>query len=168
MTEVVEVENRSIAIGPHGHVLCRQCGREVLEISKEVSFDYAYCVDHRPKPQTPTEEIQTMTKRKTEEEKAANKAKRQVSIAQAKALKQERAAQAKADKAAQKATKAAKANDNGIPTHGKMAEFLALVKDAGGMTKDDIHKTAAKHHFKQPRRATRYCRQLGLLNEAKA
>lgn len=156
--------------GPHGHVLCRQCGREVLEISKEVAPEYAYCVHHRPNHQ----QEDRMSKALSAEVKAANKdarakaqAVKKAASVQAKADKKAAAAalkaQAKADKkaaalmakeakkvkAGKKKDKApditlkAKANGTKIPQRGNMATFLQAIEHAGGLTKDQIHEQAS-------------------------
>jgi len=45
--------SQCVALGPNGYVICLSCGKEVQEISREVTPAYAQCLSHqRAKAQT--------------------------------------------------------------------------------------------------------------------
>ena len=50
----MEVSTRNswgVSIGRNGYVLCLSCGKETQEISREVTAEFAYCLQHRPSQQ---------------------------------------------------------------------------------------------------------------------
>lgn len=56
------VNSQGVPVGPNGYVLCQICGKEEQGISREVTIDYAYCLQHRPSTTSPqlTKETETM------------------------------------------------------------------------------------------------------------
>lgn len=56
-----KVNSQGVPVGKMGYVICTLCGKEVTEISREVSIGYAKCLHHRS---TSTKEGGTMTAKK--------------------------------------------------------------------------------------------------------
>ena len=54
------VNSHNVPVGESGHILCQFCGKEVTEISKDVTIEFAYCPDHLPR----TEPKKTREKKK--------------------------------------------------------------------------------------------------------
>jgi ribosomal protein L37E len=57
MSKYPTTNSQGAALGIHGHVLCRTCGREEYGISRETSQEYAYCLQHRPSSQPQKETV---------------------------------------------------------------------------------------------------------------
>jgi hypothetical protein len=57
MSKYPTTNSHGTALGIHGHVLCRACGREEYGISRETSPEYAYCLQHRPSSQPQKETV---------------------------------------------------------------------------------------------------------------
>lgn len=72
----MHVNSQGTPLGPRGYVLCLNCGKEVTEISKETSMEYARCLIHRKHSQPIIQQEGDMTK----EKKARTPGKPQVAI----------------------------------------------------------------------------------------
>ena len=57
--------SQGVPTGPNGFVLCLNCTKEVQDISREVSSDYAFCVNHRAQHNNKKETAMSKAKRES-------------------------------------------------------------------------------------------------------
>jgi hypothetical protein len=143
-------------VGPNGFVLCQRCGKEAQDVSKETSLAYAFHVSCREtKPPSFYQEDGMPSVPKPSEKK--------VRVKKEKAAKSPRV---KKEKAARKPRmRKAGTKSHNIPKKGKCADWLAEIKEAGGIARQELIDGCEKHGLgpTMHNEMAFYCRQLNLL-----
>lgn len=134
-----KVNLHGVPIGPNGYVYCQTCGKEVREISREVSKEYALCLCHR----VPTTKEVAMP--------PAPKPSQKSEVVQQKQPKKQPKKQSHRTQVY-------------IPAHGPMGNLLTWAKSQTGLTHQLLQQECTTRKMEHTyKRARYYCEKLKLL-----
>jgi hypothetical protein len=128
-----------------GYVICRECGREVTEISKETAYEFAYCPGHRPNEEVRSELPRNSAQQTQEGARAMTTA----------TMEKKKTKKPRAEHMPKK------------PKEGGMASLIAWAKEEGGVTQEQIDSKYKSFGLggKSNMHAAYQCRKLKLLKE---